>query len=384
LDYLGYKVTREYYFNDAGTQISKLVQSIRAEAGEEIEGERQYSGAYIKELAKDLEPYLEKGDDQLAAMATQMIFERYIKDAIEKMHISFDEWFNEKHLVDSGQFKAALERLKKADLVYEKEGATWLASSKYGDERDRVLVKSTGDITYLGNDIPYHLNIFEERGFERAIKVWGADHAGQVPSLKLTVAKLLPDKQLDFMILQWVRLIKDGQEVKMSKRAGTYVTVEELIDEVGSDVARFFFLMRSADSQMDFDLGLAKEQSQKNPLWYVMYSYARAHSILRQAADKKLKPATKLAELSDQEREMAKMMAQFPGLLLQTGNDYGLQRLPFYGYELARLFHDYYEGEKIIDLPGTKAANKLYFVQQYIEFMKNYFDVLGITPIEKM
>lgn len=392
LDCQGYDVTREYYFNDAGTQIRHLVSSVKSK----VEGwkspagevEIQYKGEYIDELAKEFKAELNsKPDDELGQLLTQEIFKRYIKDAIAKMNIKFDEWFNERELATSGQSKAALERLEALGLVYEAEGATWLKATDLNDERDRVLVKGNGDVTYLGNDIPYHLNIFEKRGFDRAIKVLGADHVGQTPSLKAVINKLLPDKQLEFVILQWVRLVKDGQEVKMSKRAGTYMTVEELIDEVGPDVARWFFLMRSADAQMEFDLGLAKEQSQKNPMWYVMYSYARAHSILKQAEGKGLKPVEPRImnyELRPEEREIIKQISRFPELLERISQDYGVHQLTFFGQELARLFHDYYESEKIIGLPKAQAEAKLHFIQQYADFINDYFEILGITPQKKM
>ncbi len=386
LEWLGNDVTREYYFNDAGTQINRLVKSIKIEAGIEKDGEQEYKGAYIKELARDLEPYLEKGDDELAIHATQMIFERYIRDAIEKMHIHFDHWFNEKHLVESGQTQRAIDRLRDAGLIYEKDGAVWLAIEKLGGDRDRVLIKSNegADLTYLVNDIPYHFNIFEERKFDWAIKILGTDHHGQIQSLILPVKYFLPDKHLDVVLYQLVRLIKGGKEVKMSKRAGTYVTTDELIDEVGADVARFFFLMRSSDSHMDFDLDLAKEQSQKNPFWYLMYSSARAHSILRQAAERKLLPGKAMAKLTAQEKALVRQMSQLPELLQQIGGDYAVHRLTFFGVETAKLFHDYYEGTKIIDLPDKEAEEKLYLIQQYIHFLEAYSSVLGVTPLQQM
>lgn len=371
----GYHVTREYYFNDAGTQISNLVASIKGEG-------QEYKGEYIDQLREEFQGQL--GDKDVAQKLTKAIFDRYIQPAIHKMGIKYDEWFNERSLAEGGEFAAAVARLEALGLIYEQDGAKWLRSTNLGDQQDRVLVKSNGDTTYLGNDIPYHLNIFEKRGFSRAIKVWGADHVGQVQSLQLTINKLLPDKQLDFVIVQWVRLVKDGQEVKMSKRAGTYVTVEELIDEVGAEVARFFFLLRSADAQMEFDLGLAKQQSAKNPLWYVMYSYARAHSILAQAKDKDLQPANSIADLSQPEVELIKQMAKLPLILQQTSGDYGVHRLAFYGQELAKLFHDYYESERIIKLPKEQAEGKLYLVKQYIVLLDNYWQLLGIKPQTKM
>jgi len=380
----GYNVTREYYFNDAGSQIGKLVESVKAAAGLIHPEEIQYKGEYIQKLADDFKADLKtKSDAELGQLMTQSILKEYLFPAIVNMNIGFDLWFNEKDL--AGQpFEAAIERLKQVGLYEEKDGAVWAKTSKLGDERDRPVVKSNGDVTYLGSDIAYHLNIFEKRGFDKAIKVWGADHAGQVPSLKLTMQKLCPGKQLDFLILQFVRLMRDGQEVKMSKRAGTYVTTDELIEQVGADVARFFFLMRSADSHMDFDLSLAKEEGQKNPYWYVMYAYVRANSILTKAKAKGLEPGPGLAKIDDRQRNMAKLMSQLPELVESISHSFEVHRLTFFGTELAKLFHDYYEGKKILELPAKEAKNELYFVQQLQTFMRVYFEILGLKPAEKM
>lgn len=381
----GYSVTNEYYFNDAGTQIRNLVGSVKAAAGLTQKTEDHYPGEYIEELAKDFKSDLETKDDkELAKILTQVIFERWIKPSIDKMGITYDEWFNESSLVESGEFDKVLQLLEEKEMSYEKDGALWLASSKFGDERDRVIKKSSGDVTYLGTDIAYHLNIFNRRGFDHAVKIWGADHAGQVPSLKLTIEQLAPGKKLDFVLMQWVRLIKDGQEVKMSKRAGTYVTVEELVDEVGSDVARFFFLQRSTDTAMDFDLDLAKEQSQKNPLYYVMYSYARAHSILKQASLRGLTPISSISDISDQELALIRYISRFPGVLEEVVQDYGVHRLTFFAMETAKLFHDLYESERIIDLDKGVASKRLYTIQKYTQFMRLLFGLIGVTPLDRM
>lgn len=380
----GYKVTREYYFNDAGSQIAKLVESVKAAGG--LDAEAEYKGDYIDELAAEFKSQLPDEDaKELGRKLTKAIFERHIRPAIERAGISFDEWFNESSLVESGEFAAAVERLKQAGLFEEKDAAQWVKTSSLGDERDRPIVKSNGDVTYLGTDIAYHLNIFEKRGFARAIKVWGADHAGQVPSLKLTIKQLVPKADLEFIIVQFVRLVKDGKEYKISKRAGTYVTVDELIEEVASpDVARFFFLMRSADSHMDFDLDLAKEHGQKNPFWYLMYSNARAHSILTQAKNKRLKAAEHINSLNAEERKLVVLMTRLPQLVAETAADYKVQRLAHYGLEVAKAFHDWYEGERIIDLEPAAAGEKLYLVERYVDFMKAYCSLLGLTPLDKM
>ena len=388
----GYDVTREYYFNDAGTQIRKLVESVQSAAGAIEVEEVQYKGAYINDLAVKYKKQIDAHDPNLAELLTQDNFETFIQDAINRLGVTFDEWFNEKSLIESGEFEAAMSLLRDRGLVYEKDDATWLKATDYGDERDRVLIKSGGDVTYLANDIAYHLNIFTRRGFDKAIKLWGADHVGQVPSLKLTIEALEPTKQLEFVIIQWVRLMKDGHEVKMSKRAGTFVTVQDLIDELdvavgdayGQAVARFMFLMRSADTSMDFDMDLAREQSAKNPYFYVMYAYARAHSILVKANERGIKVAQTIHTLDGVETHIVKQMTKLPALIDQMAADYGVHRLTFYGLELAKKFQEYYEGTRIIDLPPEQAAQKLYFVSQFVVFMDQYWQLLGIKPVIRM
>ncbi|MEX0932101.1 MAG: arginine--tRNA ligase [Candidatus Saccharimonadales bacterium] len=379
----GFDVTQEYYFNDAGTQISKLVESVKAEAGLIKTKDRQYSGAYIKELTKQFtEEITTKTDKELGKVLTQAIFEKHIKPAIQKMGIEFNCWFNESDLEKENTETEKL--LRSGDLLYEEEGAIWLKSSSYGDERDRVLVKANGDRTYLANDISYHYNIFRERKYKNAIKVWGSDHAGQVPSLRLTVDNLFPDVALEFIIVQWVRLIKDGKEVKISKREGTFITVDELIEEVGSDVARFFMLMRSNDTHMDFDLDLAKEESQKNPLWYIQYAYVRALSILEQAGASGLKPHNLPKKLTPLEKELGKALAELPQLVKRISKTYEVHKLAFWGMETAKIFHEFYESERIIDMEKVKAEEKLGLVEKFTVAMGQYFAAIGIEPRSKM
>lgn len=384
LETQGHSVTREYYFNDAGTQVMKLVDSARIAAGL-AEGEQEYKGPYLSELAEEFKGELKGGDMDAAQVLTQAIRERYIEPAIKNMGIEIGHWFNERDLIENGSYDEIEQGLLKQGQAEKKDGAVWALSTKHGDERDRVLRKSNGDVSYLGTDLAYHKDIFEKRGFNQAIKVLGADHSGQTLSLKVMVenALKLPGK-LDFLIYQFVRLVKDGKEVKMGKRVGTYVTTDELIEEVGADVARFFFLMRSADSHMDFDLSLAKEQTQKNPYWYVMYAYVRCRSILAKAKDKELKPGEGMDELGDKERELIRQISKWPLLLQEIGQTFEVHKLTFFGQEIAKLFQEYYEDTKIIDLPREEAEQKLYFVQQISSFLESYFSVLGIKPIQKM
>jgi arginyl-tRNA synthetase len=387
LDSQGYAVTREYYFNNAGTQIGKLLESVKAAAGLDVGAEDlQYRGGYIRELATEYKKELQtQSDAELKTLITQAILKRYIEPAIKKMGLSFDVWFNEQDLITDGRFSQTIEKLKAKGLVYEKDGAVWLDTGKLGVAREaRVLVKSNGDPTYLAPDIAYHDDIFGQRKFDIAIKVLGADHFDQFPSVKAAVLALHPKAQLELAGFQWLRLMQDGQEVKVSKRLGQFVTIEELIDEVGPDVARFLTLMRSSDTSMDFDLNVAKEQSQKNPLYYVMYSYARAHSILEQASQRGLAPLDSIDRLSDEETALVRQMSRFPELLAQVARDFGVHRLTFFAIELAKLFHDLYESERIIDLDRGQASHRLYLIDRYIIFMQAYFQVMGITPVKRM
>lgn len=381
----GYEVTREYYFNDAGTQIRHLVQSYEAHRRGEVDDETPYKGEYMQEMSDDaslLEKTTGQDGEELGRILTEHIFETYIKQALSKANIEFDEFTNERVIKE--HFPVIRQELEKRGLVEEREGALWLKSSTYGDERDRVLIKSSGDHTYLANDIAYHHDIFSSRKFDTAIKIWGADHAGQVPSLKLTLNQLFPEKKIDFIIVQWVRLIKDGKEFKISKRAGTYVTVEELVERVGTDVARWFMLMRSNDTHMDFDLDLATDESQRNPFWYVMYAYVRLKSIQREASSRGLKPAKALAPLSEVEQHIVRQIAELPELVNVISSTHEVHKLTFYGQELARLFHEWYEAERVLTMPEAEAAAKLHFLSKLERVFRTYFALMNVEPKERM
>ena len=387
----GYEVIREYYVNDSGGQVVKLAESLKAEAGLPIEGERQYSGQYLKDLLAQVDPRAIQDDNALGRRAVEVCL-AWIKDATARLGIGFDEWFSERSLVDGGQTAAMLECLSKHSLTYEKDAAVWLASAKIGDERDRVLVRSTGEPTYLLGDLAYHYDIFVRRGFNRSVKVWGADHAGQVASLKLVVQQFAQKARLDFVLLQFVRLMQEGREVKMSKRAGTYVTIDELLDMLeeavgtayATGVARWFFLNRSADTRVDFDLALARDTSQKNPYFYVMYAYARANSIMRKAEAKQFESSKQAGSLTDQETELIKLMSRLPELAAELAESHEVHRLTYFAQEAATVFQNWYESGRIIDLPPEEAAPKLYFVQQYIVFMDEVFGLIGLEPIKQM
>jgi len=383
----GYDVTREYYFNNAGTQIGKLVESVKVSAGLiKVKAEDvQYRGAYIEDLAKEFKAKLkDMTDDEAGKLLTDAILKRYIEPAIKKMGIKFDVWFNESNLIKDGSLDDVIKRLKAKKLIFERDGAVWLDTKKLGVKREeRVLIKSNGDPTYLAPDIAYHDDLFRKRGFDRSITVLGADHVDQFPSVKAATLELNPDKQMDIVACQWFHIIKDGKEVKVSKRSGQFVTIEELIEETGEPVARFFTIMRSNDSGVDFDINLAKEQSQKNPYHYVMYSYVRAQSILAKAKTKHLKPLA-MTDLVGVERRLVRQMTAFPAVLDQIVSDFGVHRLTFYGQELAGTFHEFYETVPILSDKGPQVQKRLSLVSHFAQLMEAYWSVLGITPIDKM
>lgn len=383
----GYQVTREYYFNNAGTQISKLLESVKMQAGLIPESdERQYRGEYIEKIAEMFKSELEtKSDDELGALITTYILEEYIEPAVKAMGITFDEWFNEKTVLEDGSFEAVIEKLRSLDLVFERDGAVWLNTGKLGDEREeRVIIKSNGDPTYMAPDIAYHANIFGKRDFDAAIKVLGPDHIAQFPSVKAAVLALYPDKELKMASYQWLRLMKEGSEVKVSKRLGQFVTVQDLVQQVGVGVARMLILMRSANSPMDFDLDLATQQSNENPYYYVMYSYARAHSLLKKAKEAGLEPAGQPGTLDMNDIRVIKAIHQLPAVLPEIAADYQVHKLAFMAHEWAQAFHDYYESAKILDLPQEQATTKLLVIQKYQVALGVLLGILGIEPVESM
>lgn len=402
----GYQVEREYYLNDAGNQIKLVRNSIYAVVLGRLTHQptdhiRGYRGEYIEEWADKVVELIQKehktpgvlSPDQIEELTNKYIDELgvidsivdQVKASVKRMGISFDTWFSELHnLHKTGKVKQLVDGLVKDGRATKKDDAIWLKDAAE-DGGDRVLQKADGEYTYLAADLAYHMDKFE-RGFNQVINLWGSDHAGQVPSIQHGLKLLKAPGELKIIVFQLVRLIKDGKEFKVSKRAGTYVTMDELLDEVPSDVLRFFFLMRSYNTPMDLDLDLAKEQSQKNPMYYLMYSYARANSILEQAEEKGLKPVqiSDVADLTDPEIALIRQMTQFPQLLIEILTDYGVHRLTFYGIEVAQRFHELYESQKIIDLDPEQAQQRLAIIELYRIFMERYFNLLGITPVKRM
>jgi arginyl-tRNA synthetase len=386
----GFDVEREYYINDTGEQIKKLGHSVLQDE------QAVYKGKYINEIKKSLPSSLWEREGQsvekIGSEAAKNILDAMIRPIIEeKMKIKFDRYFSESELYPK-KVDEVIDYLKEKNLAYEKEDALWFKSTQFGDDKDRVLVKAGGEKTYLASDIAYLKDKFErEKGFEKLIYVWGADHHGYVGRLK-AAAKALeynPDN-IEIIIMQLVRLMSGGKEVKMSKRAGTYVTIDELIDEVGLDAARFFFLMYSPDTHMNFDLDLAKEHSQKNPVYYAQYAHARMCSIFAKSdanyTNKHTNDANVLKLLNQEiELRLIKQLIRFPEIIEDIAKDYQAHRLPHYTLDLVKAFHKFYEECRVINEKNpalTEARLDLIRAVQIV--LRNSLKLMGIEALEKM
>ncbi|MDD5569457.1 MAG: arginine--tRNA ligase [Candidatus Pacebacteria bacterium] len=377
----GYKTEKAYYVNDYGQQVLALGHSVLKDE------EAKYSGEYIDELNKQLVPRI-KDPYQLGREAAKIILETIIKKTIEKLNIKYDEWFSEALLQESGEVDKTIDLLKKKNFVYEKDGAQWFKATKFGDERDRVLIKSDGAKTYLAGDIAYHKYKFEKKKFDKAINVWGADHFGDVVGLKAGVEAFGYKNKLDIVLLQFVTVMKDGKPVKMSKRLGTAITMDDLLEELPADVVRFFFLQKSANTHLNFDMDLAKEQSDKNPVFYVQYAHARIASILERVEPHFVKTSrgkfqmdllSKPVELS-----LIKQIARLPEIVEDTAKDNQVHRLTQYAIDLATSFHQFYgECHVLIDDEKLKQA-RLGLVLATKIVLKNTLDLLGVSAPEKM
>ncbi len=373
----GYKVEKAYYINDYGNQILALGHSVLKDKS------AKYKGKYIDDLRKKIK---DKNPQKVGQKAAKIIIKEIIKKTTKKMGIRLDEWFLESRLYNSGEVDRVLKLLKKKKLIYKKDGAEFFKSLKFGDQRDRVLVKKDGTKTYLAGDIAYHKYKFENKKFDKVINVWGADHSGDVPGLQAGVSALGHKGKLDIILLQFVTLLHGK---KMSKRKGIYVTMDELLDEVGKDVTRFFFLQKSADNHLTFDMALAKEQSKKNPVYYIQYAYTRIHSILNKAPNpnaqyliKSKIPMTKLEAPS--ELALIKQLIRLPEVVEDTAKDYQIQRLPNYAMELVAAFHKFYEECRVISNDKEKTQARLNLVMATKIVLKNILYLMGISAPEKM
>lgn len=398
----GYDVTREYYINDAGNQINNLAASVNArylqELGQDVEfPENGYHGYDIIETAKRIvriygDNFLHMDEaERLHQFRTIALKEKLaaLKEDLAAFNVHFDVWFSEQTLHDADAIKKACDLLTERGYLYEKDGALWLKATEHGDDKDRVVIRDNGVPTYFAADIAYHRNKFE-RGFDRVINLWGADHHGYIARMKAAVGALgyNPD-QLEILILQMVSLYRNGELVKMSKRTGQSVTLNELIEEVGTDAARFFFVMRSIDSQLDFDLTLATEKSNENPVYYVQYAHARICSIMRQLAEAKITAVDatdlKLNTLTEQsELELIKKLGEYPELIAGAAKERAVHRVAHYVYDLAGLFHSFYNQCRILGVEPDKQQARIALVKAVGHVIRHALGILGVSAPERM
>ncbi|MFA4818087.1 MAG: arginine--tRNA ligase [Parcubacteria group bacterium] len=371
----GYEVWREYYINDYGNQIKVLGHSILKDS------EAQYSGGYVDELKEriKLEDPFEVGQE-----AAKIIIEEIIKPSMERLGIYFDKYFSEKSLHDSGEVDKIFKDFRSRDLIYEKDGALWFRAEKFGDEKDRVVKKTSGEITYFGGDIAYHKNKFE-RGFNKVIDIWGADHHGDVKRVMGAIEALGYGGRAEIILTQFVRVLQDGKEIKMSKRKGTYVSIDDLVEEVGKDAVCFFFLMYSPDTHMTFDLDLAKERSEKNPVFYVQYAHARISSILRKSESFDLKTENLQLLTNEKELSLIKELNKFPELVEEIAENYEVHRLPHYAIKLADKFHSFYNDCRVIDAENPELSQaRLALVSAVKIVLAETLRLIGVSAPEKM
>ncbi len=403
LAFCGYEVDREYYINDAGRQIQTLGRSVYLRccqiAGKDVEfPEDAYQGDYIRDMARSV--MAEKGNklfeiqqavavEMLSAKAAAEILAGIRKD-LEELGISFDNWYSEQSLYDGGRVNAAMEFLSQKKLVYEKDGALWFSATRFGDEKDRVVVRQNGQTTYFASDIAYHMDKFQ-RGYDLVIDVWGADHHGYVPRLSAAISAMgKQSSQFRVILTQLVNLLRKGKPVSMSTRAGQFVTLQDVVKEVGRDAARFIFLTRHHESPLDFDLEVARAKTNDNPVYYVQYVHARISSIRSKAAEEKdIKPASadsRTLELLAEPEEIAllKQMTRYPETVENAATLMEPHRVAYYLMELAALFHAYYNKHRVLCDDVKLSAARLDMVVAVQKVIRNGLQILGVSAPETM
>lgn len=396
----GYTVEQEYYINDAGSQINTFYRSLLARYQQALKVDAQmppdgYQGAYLLDLAKEI--IVEEGDKFLKLSEEDAIKElgriglakmlAQIRGDLELLGVRFDCWFSELSLYTTGLYQRVIDIIRKDGFITEREGATWFVSTALGDDKDNVIVRGDGSPTYFASDIVYHYNKFVQRKFDQVINIWGADHQGHVSRMKAVVNALgIDPNRLDVILYQLVTLKRGNEIVRLSKRTGDIVTLKEVVEEVGSDACRFFFLSRSADSQMDFDLELAKKQSQDNPVYYVQYAHARISSILRLAREKGIAYQDGDVSLLTTEADLAliRKMLRFSEIVDMIVATREPHHLTYYAQDLATVFHSFYKQCRVVteDEPLTKARLKLVEASQIV--LAKTLHLMGITAPEKM
>lgn len=396
----GYKVSTEYYVNDAGSQLEAFHRSLYARylqcMGKEATlPDNGYHGNYMIDLAKEItdesgDKYLKMPQEQAVMEIGQTGIERVmcqIKDDLKRLGVEFDVWFSEKTLFTTGQFDIIMKLLREGGFVAERENAVWFISSTMGDDRDNVLIRTDGTPTYFASDIAYHYNKFVHRQFDKVIDIWGADHQGHVTRMKAVMSALgIDPERLHIMICQLVTLKRGEEIVRVSKRSGDMITLKEVLDEVGADACRFVFLSRSADSQMDFDLDLAVKQSAENPVYYVQYAHARICSILKNAAEKGIDFSNGKVSLLTSEPELIliRHMAKLSEVIETVATSYEPHHLPFYAQDLATVFHSFYKQCRVITDDAVMTGARLKLVKAAQIVLARTLHLMGMTAPESM
>jgi arginyl-tRNA synthetase len=397
----GYRVEKEYYVNDAGGQIGAFYRSLYARYREALGHPTEipadgYHGSYVIDMAREI--IAEKGDRFLKLPEAEAVAEigaiglkkvmGLIRSDLELLGVRFDVWFSEKSLYEKGgQYDKAMSILRDKGHVVEREGAVWFASSELGEDKDNVLVRTTGVPTYFASDVAYHYNKFLERHFDRVINIWGADHQGHVARMKAVLGALgIDPAKLEIVITQLVMLKRGNVEVKISKRSGDLVTLRDLVEEVGVDACRFVFLSRSADSQMDFDIELAKKESSDNPVYYVQYAHARISSILRLAQEKGIDFSQGNVALLTTEAELdfIRKMLQLPEVVETVATKLEPHHLPYYAQDLATAFHSFYKQCRVVSEDAELTAARLKLVDAARTAFARTLSFMGMSVPERM
>ncbi|MGM0417365.1 MAG: arginine--tRNA ligase [Thermodesulfobacteriota bacterium] len=403
LEKCGYNVKREYYINDSGRQINTLGRSVYLRYLEKTGNKKDfpddhYQGDYIKEISEDI---LNKYDKTLLDMkeeeavgicaeyAAGVILEG-IKEDLKDFRVEYDNWFSEKTLYDSGKVDSTIKAFEKKGLIYEENGAKWFKTSDFGDEKDRVVVRSNGDTTYFASDIAYHMDKFS-RGFDELIDVWGADHHGYINRINASIkASGNENNNFHVILVQLVSLLRSGKPVQMSTRSGEFDTLKEVLEEVGVDAARFYFLMRSYDSGLDFDLDLARKKSSDNPVFYVQYVHARIAGIIEKAenefdiSENLIKDCDITLLQEKEETELIKSVMKYKEAVMAAGVEKQPHKITYYLMELAGSFHSYYNMHKVLTDDKELMQARLYLVKAVKMTVKNGLNLLGISAPEKM
>ena len=398
----GYEVVREYYINDAGKQVKLLGLSVfaRYQQLHDVEypfPEDGYKGAYIEDIAREImkekrKKYIQSGFEEVSDFFIDYSYKKIlsgIKDDLKAFGVDFDIWQSERELFDSGEVEKAIDDLRGKGHIYEKDGAVWFRATAFGDEKDRVIIKQDGEYTYFTSDIAYHKKKIDQE-YDEIIDIWGADHHGYIPRVQAVIEALgYPKEKLKVILVQMVNLLRGGKPVQMSKRAGEFITLKDVIDEVGADTTKFIFLTRRPDSHLDFDLEVAKTQSSENPVFYVQYANARINSIYKHAREKGIDTGmfsdADLSLLSaPEELRVVKKLLMYPMIFEGAAKAHEPHRITFYLQELSGMFHPYYNKCRIVVEDDSLTGARLALCEAVRIVLKEGLQVLGISAPEKM